>query len=80
MITLVDVLVVVMPVLYAGLVGVYAVSFFGNSTGFDRYKTPLLLITVAIHSIYILVRTVAFDHPPAPNALATERVRCRGFQ
>lgn len=63
-VTLVDVLVVAMPLLYAFLVGIYAVSFFRNAPAITRLKTPALLCTVGLHIIYIAVRTVAFDHPP----------------
>jgi ABC-type transport system involved in cytochrome c biogenesis permease subunit len=62
--TLVDVLVVAMPLLYGLLVGIYAVSFFGIIPTVERFKTPFLIFTVACHIAYIVVRTVAFDHPP----------------
>jgi ABC-type transport system involved in cytochrome c biogenesis permease subunit len=60
----VDVLVVLMPAVYGGLVVLYGVSFFGNSPIVDRLKTRALLVTVALHLIYLAVRTAAFDHPP----------------
>ncbi|MEK7251094.1 MAG: cytochrome c biogenesis protein CcsA [Bacteroidota bacterium] len=63
-VALVDVLVVVMPVLYTVLMGIYAASFFGNVPSIERFKTPLLILTVACHVLYIGVRTVAFDHLP----------------
>ncbi len=63
-VALVDVLVVVMPVLYTVLVGIYAASFFGNVPSIERFKTPLLILTVVCHVLYIGVRTVAFDHLP----------------
>lgn len=60
----VDFLVVFIPVLYASLVILYGLSFFGASTLADRWKSPLLHSTVLFHVGYILVRTAAFDHPP----------------
>jgi len=60
----VDVLVVLMPVLYAGLVVLYGFSFFGNSPTADRVKTGALILTVLIHLAYLAFRTFAFDHPP----------------
>jgi ABC-type transport system involved in cytochrome c biogenesis permease subunit len=62
--TLVDILVVAMPLFYAVLVGLYAASFFGGSPGAERAKTPFLLATVGLHLVYIAARTAAFDHPP----------------
>ena len=63
-VSFVDVLVVLVPLLYAALVAVYAISFFGNKPVVERFKTSLLLATVACHLLYIGLRTVAFDHPP----------------
>ncbi len=62
--TLVDVLVVMMPALYAALVAIYAASFFGSAPAVERFKKPLLLSTVCCHILYIILRTAAFDHPP----------------
>lgn len=61
---MVDVLVVVMPLLYAALVTLYAIAFFANAPAIERWKTPFLLGTVLCHLFYSGVRTVAFDHPP----------------
>lgn len=60
----VDSLVVLMPVLYIVLAGVYGVSFFSNAPSVERFKTPLLFSTIVCHVAYIVVRTAAFDHPP----------------
>ncbi|MFN0158819.1 MAG: inner membrane protein YpjD [Bacteroidota bacterium] len=60
----VDILVVLMPILYAGLVMVYGVSFFGIKPALDLIKPRYLGVVVATHLGYILLRTVAFDHPP----------------
>lgn len=62
--TVIDVLVVLLPLAYAGLVVLYGVSFFGNAPGLDRVKTRALLVTVLLHVLYLGLRTVAFDHPP----------------
>ena len=55
---------VALPVLYGGLVILYAVSFFGAKTALDRLKIPSILATVSVHGLYLLLRTIAFDHPP----------------
>ena len=53
-----------MPLLYAVLVAVYALSFFGAVPFIDKFKTSILILTVVLHVVYIGARTVAFDHPP----------------
>ena len=55
---------VALPVLYGGLVILYAVSFFGATTALERFKTPSILVTLGLHVLYLVLRTIAFDHPP----------------
>jgi ABC-type transport system involved in cytochrome c biogenesis permease subunit len=55
---------VVLPVLYGGLVVLYAVSFFGGASGLERLKTPSIVVTLSLHLLYLVLRTIAFDHPP----------------
>lgn len=59
-----DLLVILLPVLYAAVVFLYGLSFFGNAPGVDRWKTKVLLGTVFLHLVYLASRTLAFDHPP----------------
>jgi ABC-type uncharacterized transport system permease subunit len=61
---LVNCLVLVVPLLYAGLVTLYAVSFFGALPSVERLKRPALLGTILIHLAYLFARTATFDHPP----------------
>jgi ABC-type uncharacterized transport system permease subunit len=60
----VDILVVALPLLYAGVVAVYAVTFFGNNIPLERLKRPLLVALVLVHFGYLNLRTFAFEHPP----------------
>jgi ABC-type uncharacterized transport system permease subunit len=60
----VDILVVALPLLYAGVVAVYAVTFFGNNIPLERLKRPLLVALVLVHFVYLNLRTFAFEHPP----------------
>ena len=62
--SLVDILVVVMPLVYAGLVGLYGISFFKGSIWAGNIKSRVLLSVVVLHLLYIFARTAAFDHPP----------------
>lgn len=59
-----DILAVVVPLLYAVLVILYGLSFFGWTKTADRLKTPALLATVITHMGYLALRFLAFDHPP----------------
>ena len=60
----VDILVVALPLLYAGVVAVYAVTFFGNNNPLERLKRPLLIALILVHFVYLNLRTFAFEHPP----------------
>ena len=62
--TIVDVLVVAMPLFYGVVVFLYARSFFTGNSAAERWKSPVLKMTVILHLVYILARTAAFDHPP----------------
>jgi ABC-type transport system involved in cytochrome c biogenesis permease subunit len=60
----VDILVVILPIAYAWLVGVYGMAFFNANKAAIRLSTPSLISVVLLHMAYIGVRTAAFDHPP----------------
>lgn len=61
---MIDGLIILIPLLYAGLVVLYGVSFFGHGAALGPLKTRALLFTIGAHLIYVLLRTVVFDHPP----------------
>ena len=63
-VSIVDVLVVGVPLAYAFLVAVYGWSFFGASQRVQRMESPSLFTVVLLHVLYILLRTAAFDHAP----------------
>jgi ABC-type uncharacterized transport system permease subunit len=60
----VDVLNIVLSLLYAVLLFLYGRSFFKTASRADKIKTPVLAVTVVIHLIYLLLRTILFNHPP----------------
>jgi HemX protein len=60
----VEVFNIVLPVLYAGVLYFYGMSFFKSDPATDKLKTPLLAVTVLIHGIYLVLRTILFNHPP----------------
>ncbi|HXG01249.1 MAG TPA: hypothetical protein VNL69_10685, partial [Bacteroidota bacterium] len=61
---LVDIFVVLMPLLYAALVAAYGVTFYARVPALEKLKGHLLIATIACHLLYIVLRTIAFDHPP----------------
>jgi len=64
---LVDVFQVALPFLYAALVGVYALAFFRNARSRELLKTRALAVVLVCHLVYLIARTIAFDHPPITN-------------
>lgn len=61
---LVEIFVYLMPLLYAAVVVLYGVSFFGTVIVPDSTKSRFLLVLTLLHIFYIILRTIAFDHPP----------------
>lgn len=61
---LIDIFNILLPAAYLGTVWAYANAFFKNSPQAKKLKTPLLGVTLVCHAVYLLVRTVQFDHPP----------------
>ncbi len=59
-----DILLVLLPFLYAGLVLLYAFSFFRGPRKVEKLKTPAVVAIIAVHLVYLAARTIAFDHPP----------------
>jgi ABC-type uncharacterized transport system permease subunit len=60
----VDVLRIALPVLYAGLVTVYGVAFFRTHAVAERLKRPFIILVLALHLLYLILRTIVLDHPP----------------
>ncbi len=61
---LVDILGLVLPALYAGVVVLYGISFFRSSARATRLARPALAVVLALHLVYLMLRTVTLDHPP----------------
>lgn len=53
-----------LPVLYFATIWAYARAFFSGIKLADTLKTPLLMVTVLVHALYISSRTVEYSHPP----------------
>jgi ABC-type uncharacterized transport system permease subunit len=61
---IVDILVVVLPLLYAGLVAVYGIAFFRKNAILERIARPYMVGLLVLHVGYLGLRTLVFDHPP----------------
>ena len=62
--TLIDSITILLPFLYGFTVWAYARTFFTNASWLEPVKRGLILTTVCLHLIYLILRTVAFVHPP----------------
>jgi ABC-type uncharacterized transport system permease subunit len=62
--TLIAALNILLPMLYFGAVWTYAKAFFKNSATAKRLKSKLLIGTVVVHLLYLISRTIYFQHPP----------------
>lgn len=56
-----------LPALYFVTIWAYAKSFFSNSKSAGQLKTPLLIVLIAAHGAYLILRTIQFEHPPMTN-------------
>jgi ABC-type uncharacterized transport system permease subunit len=56
-----------LPFLYVITFAVYSYDFMKADKRLIHYKRLFLFTTLLTHLIYLLVRTIAFDHPPITN-------------
>ncbi len=64
MLLLISVLEIALPVLYFAATWAYAKAFFRSVQIAEATKTPLLVVTLLVHGLYIIIRAVEFHHPP----------------
>ena len=67
MIPALHVLNVILPILYLATFGIYFYDFMKGEKKFINTKRLFLFITLIVHVVYIIQRTIAFDHPPITN-------------
>jgi ABC-type transport system involved in cytochrome c biogenesis permease subunit len=65
--SVIDTLTLLLPVLYACTFGVYAFDFWKGEKKFTNSKRVFLFLTLLLHLVYLLMRTVHFNHPPITN-------------
>lgn len=58
---------ILLPVLYVCTFGIYAYDFWKGEKKFTNSKRVFLFITLLLHVVYLLSRTVFFNHPPITN-------------
>lgn len=63
----IDFLNILLPVLYLTTFGIYYYDFMYGGKNFSNSKRIFLFITLLVHIIYLILRTVLFDHPPITN-------------
>lgn len=67
MLNTVHILNVILPFLYLGSFGTYLYNFLTEGNKIQHSKRVLLFLTLFIHVVYLLLRTIVFDHPPIIN-------------
>lgn len=63
----VDTLNIVILILYILTFGIYSFDFMKGGKSFTHSKRLFLFLTLLFHAVYLLLRTIAFNHPPITN-------------
>jgi ABC-type transport system involved in cytochrome c biogenesis permease subunit len=58
---------IILPILYFATLAVYFYDFIKGEKKLVNAKRVFLFITLFLHLIYIVLRTITFDHPPITN-------------
>jgi ABC-type transport system involved in cytochrome c biogenesis permease subunit len=58
---------ILLPILYSVTFGIYAFDFWRGEKRFTNSKRVFLFLTLFLHLVYLLIRTVYFNHPPITN-------------
>lgn len=72
---------VLLPILYLSTFGIYLYDFIKDESKVNNGKRIFLLITLFLHFLYLLLRTIEFNHPPITNKFEIFSVLafCLGF-
>lgn len=62
MLTLAHISEALLPLVYAAAFAVYALAFFRRDEGFERWRRPLLLSALGVHTLLIYARTALHGH------------------
>ncbi|MCX6133334.1 MAG: cytochrome c biogenesis protein CcsA [Ignavibacteriales bacterium] len=58
---------IVLPLVYFALVWTYGKAFFSDEVWARKLKSKLLLGALLLHCTYLILRTIAFSHPPVTS-------------
>src|SRR5712692_3971212 len=58
---------ILLPLLYFVTIWVYAKAFLSGTAVARQLTSPLLIFLILAHSLYLLLRTIEFGHPPITN-------------
>ena len=62
-----NILNIALPLIYFALVWTYGKAFFSDLSWARLAKSKLLVTTILFHFLYLVMRTVAFNHPPVTS-------------
>lgn len=57
----------ILPILYASVFGIYLYDFVKDESKVYNAKRVFLFVTLFVHILYLLLRTIEFNHPPITN-------------
>jgi ABC-type uncharacterized transport system permease subunit len=63
----IDFINLLLPLLYITTFTFYFIGFMKGEKRFSGSKRIFLFLTLIIHAIYLMIRTIEFDHPPITN-------------
>lgn len=58
---------IALPLIYFALVWTYGKAFFSDLSWAKLAKSKLLVVTILLHFLYFILRTVTFNHPPVTS-------------
>jgi len=58
---------ILLPLLYAGTLGIYLYDFIKSNRRITNAKRLIIFLTLMFHLIYLIIRTFVFNHPPITN-------------
>lgn len=67
MLETIHMLTILLPVFYGVTFFVYLYDFVKDKNSLSNAKRIFLFITLSVHILYLLARTIEFDHPPITN-------------
>lgn len=58
---------ILIPLGYLVATVLYAIHFFSDEIRVDRWLTPVLIVTLLIHALFLTLRTIAYAHFPSAS-------------